>query len=101
MSDAFSHETDSNFSIWWEKKCFECQCPKEGSLFPSQLFLFPAIVLTVFENDAAKGKTRDTIEYKLSKPIIQNHYYGTYTVLPIWWTTVSTVHALYGPLWMG
>ena len=37
-------------------KCLECQRHKPASLFPSQLFLFPSTVLTVFENDAAKGK---------------------------------------------
>ena len=40
-------------------------------------------VLTVLENDAAKGKTWETTEYKLSKVIIQNHFYSTYAVPPI------------------
>ena len=43
-------------------------------------------MLTVLENDAAKGKTWETTEYKLSKAIIQNRFYGTYAVpgLPGW-----------------
>ena len=36
------------------KKCLECL--KQASLLPSQLFPFPSIVLTVLENDVAKGK---------------------------------------------
>ena len=39
-----------------KKKCLECQCEKQESLLPSQLFPFPSIVLTVLENDATKGK---------------------------------------------
>ena len=55
----------------------------QASLLPSQLFLFPSIVLTVLENDAAKGKTWDTTKYKLSKTIIQMYFYGTYVVPPV------------------
>ena len=39
------------------KKKLECECPKQASLLLSQLFPFPSIMLTVFENDAAKQKT--------------------------------------------
>ena len=50
-----------------KKKCLECQCPKQTSLLPSQLFPFSSIVLTVLENHTAKGKTwgifwRDTLK---------------------------------------
>ena len=41
-------------------------------------------MLTVLENDAAKGKTLETTKYKLSKAIIQNCFYGTQAVLPVW-----------------
>ena len=50
--------------------------------------------LSVLENDAAKGKTGETTEYKPSKAIIQNYFYSKYAVPPIWGATASTVHAL-------
>ena len=40
-----------------KKKSLECQCQKQASLLPSQLFSLSAIVLTVLENNVAKGKT--------------------------------------------
>ena len=55
-------------------------CQKEAILLHSQLFPFLSIVLTVLENDAAKGKTCEPTEYKLRKAIIQNRFYGTYAV---------------------
>ena len=63
--------------------CLECQCQKQASLLPSQLFPFPSIVLTVLENDAARGKTCEATEYKLSKAMIQNCFYGTYAIPPV------------------
>ena len=50
-----------------KKNCLEYQCQKRASFLPSQLLPFPSIVLTALENDAAKGKTCETTEYKLSK----------------------------------
>ena len=78
-----------------KKKCLECQCQKQASLLPSQLFSFPSIALTVLENDAAKGETSETTEYQLSRAIIPNHFYRTYTVLSVWGGLVSLVHNLY------
>ena len=57
---------------------------KQASFLLSQLFKFPSIVLTVLGNDAAKGETRETTEYKISKAIIQNHFCGTCAVPPVW-----------------
>ena len=37
-------------------KMLQCQRRKQASLLPSQLFLFPSIMLTVLENDGARGK---------------------------------------------
>ena len=82
-----------------KEKCLECQCQTQASLHSSQLFPFPSTVLTMLENyailslylsrfpqfggnDAAKGKTWEITEYKLSKAVIQNCLCGTYTVLP-------------------
>ena len=56
-----------------KKRRLECQCKKKGLLF-SQLFPFYSIVLTACEIDAAKG---ETIEYKLSKAVIENCFCGT------------------------
>ena len=65
-----------------KNKCLQCQCQKQASLLPSQLFPFPSILLTVLENDAVKGKSCKTREDKISKAIIQNRFYSTYTVAP-------------------
>ena len=60
MSADFTREPGGNFSSWQKRKCLECQCQNHASLLPSQLFPFPSIVLTVLENDAARGKARET-----------------------------------------
>ena len=59
-----------------------------------KLFLFPSIVLTVLENDAAQGKTCKATEYKLSKAMIQNHHYSTHALPPVWMALVSTVRVV-------
>ena len=64
------------------KKGLECACPKqtEASFLPSfsaPSMSFHSVVLTVLENDAAKGKTSETTHYKLSQAMIQNGLYGT------------------------
>ena len=60
-----------------ENKCLESHYQKQARLLPSQLFPFSAIVLSVFENDVARGISWETIEYKLGKAIIQNCFFGT------------------------
>ena len=40
-------------------------------------------MLTMLENDAAKGESWDTTEHNLGKAIIQSCFYGTYAVPPI------------------
>ena len=57
-----------------KKRCSECQCQKQANVLPSHLFPFSSIVLTVLENGAYRGKTCETVEYKLSKVIIQNYF---------------------------
>ena len=37
----------------------------------------------MLKNDAAKGKSWETTEYKLGKAIIQSRHYGTYAVLAV------------------
>ena len=81
-------------------ECLECHCQKQASLLPSQLFSFPSIVLTVLENETATGKTWETTEYKLSTAIIQNCFYGAYTVLLVWGPLyLHYIYTLYCPLW--
>ena len=76
-----------------------CQCSKRAGFLPSQPFPFPSIVLTVLENEAAKGKTCNTTQYKLSQIIIQNFFYSTYAMLcrPSGGAILSLVHTLYLP----
>ena len=64
-----------------KKKCSECQCQKQASFLPFQLFSLSSRVLTMLQNDAAQGKHEAT-EYKLSKAIIQNYFCVTYGVPP-------------------
>ena len=89
MSTDITRELGGNFSSWQKKKKkkLECQCPKQASLFSSQLFPFPSIALTVLENDPvpAKVKTWETTEYKLSKAVIQKRFYGAYAIPPGCW----------------
>ena len=86
--------TGNNFSSW-DFFFFNVSAKnRPASFLSTTVFPFPSILLTVLENDAAKGKTCETTEYKLSKAIVQN-FYGTYTVPPVWGAIVSTVRTLY------
>ena len=67
-----------------KKKKIELTLSKTARLLPSQLFPFPSIMLTGLSNDAAKGRTCETTEFKLSKAIIHNHHHDAYVVPPIW-----------------
>ena len=81
-----------------KKKKFRMLVSKTGKPPSFSPIPFPSIVWTVLENDAAKGETCKTTEYKRSKAIIQDCFYGTNTVLyrpsggPFY-----PVHTLYRP----
>ena len=60
-----------------------------GNLLQSWVNL--TIVLTVLDDDAVKGKTRETTKCNLSKALIENCFYGTYAVPPVGGTIISMV----------
>ena len=99
MCADFTREPGNNFSSWQNKSENVSIKRSQTSRLPSQLFPFPSLVLLALENDAAKGKTRETSEYKLSKAMIQNGFYGTHAVPTVWGALVSTVCMLYHPSW--
>ena len=62
-----------------KKRCSECQCEKQASLLPSQLFPFPSTVLRIMQPKGKHERPQNTSSVKqLSK-------------------TASTVHKLYRP----